>query len=651
MERRIILILLLGFTSCSAATRQIPFQYQQDFSPPESGNYMRDQRLEYADIRAEGNLSSRNLRSWRLTDGGVEVTGSRRDEMVRREKMVKEKYKGNESFVTIRGYRVPWLTLSLGDSDWVDYIVKGSVRLTKKCTAGIAFRYQNSRQYYALMLGDQGKASLVLRTQGREASMGREAWRYLKTVAFKVVPNKTYNIKIEVKGVHINCWVEDKKIIEFEDLTLDKGKVALLADNPAFFGSVSVEGTLIRTPLPPLPNCAKPELRYEVELPKDCKPLGYFFLDVDTDGEREIVIAEKDKNGYGYRCLEFDGSERWHIPGIKNPTMEGGDRPIQAFDINGDDQNELVVVIDFEIQVREGKTAKLIYSQATPKPNPYYDSANYRYPLLLGDAICPAKLNTQDPPGLYIKDRYTNIWLYNHKLELQWHKALNTGHFPMPMDLEGDGVEELLVCHTLLRADGKEIWSLPLSDHVDNVSYESLDPGNKPKRFYLAAGEMGLLEVGAESGRIFNRKELGHIQFIRIADFLPEKPGLELLTQTWWREDQLHYLFDKDMILQATWQAPTGNTEVLPWGEGGRDLLLTATGIRDPLTGRKIRDSFGKYEMVLDDPRWGNGVVYVSGDNTIRVYGPEKDFKTPSKKRPYQKIQSNYFPIVALPVP
>ena len=101
----------------------------------------------------------------------------------------------------------------------------------------------------------------------------------------------------------------------------------------------------------------------------------------------------------------------------------------------------------------------------------------------------------------------------------------------MPMDLEGDGVEELLVCHTLLRADGKEIWSLPLSDHVDNVSYESLDPGNKPKRFYLAAGEMGLLEVGAESGRIFNRKELGHIQFIRIADFLPEKPGLELLTQ------------------------------------------------------------------------------------------------------------------------
>ena len=52
--------------------------------------------------------------------------------------------------------------------------------------------------------------------------MGREAWRYLKTVAFKVVPNNTYNIKIEVTGYHINCWVENKKIIEFEDLTLDK---------------------------------------------------------------------------------------------------------------------------------------------------------------------------------------------------------------------------------------------------------------------------------------------------------------------------------------------------------------------------------------------------------------------------------------------
>ena len=650
MNTKVVCLILLLVAGFAMASKKIPFNYRQDFSPPKSVTTMRDGRLEYDDVRAEGNLSSRILRAWKLADGGVQCVGSRQAEMNSRERSVKDKYKGYESFVTIRGYRVPWLTLSMGDLDWADYTVQTTVKPAPDCTTGLAFRYQNSRQYYALILEDRQKASLVLRTQDREASVGTEAWTRLKSVPFDVTPDTTYRLKVRVNGSNIKCFINNNKVIEHDDMTLRSGKIALLADNPAFFGPVSVEGTLIRPKLPPLPKCSKPQILHEVNLPKVEKRLHFFFLDADTDNLPEIIIAERNKGKYAYRCLEFDGSQLWHIDGIKNPITEGGDNPIQVFDINGDGQNEIVLMADFQIQVRNGKTAQILNSCNTPKPNPYYDSRGYRYPLLLGDALCQVKINPDDPPGFYVKDRYTNIWLYDHNLELKWHKALSTGHFPLPIDIDNDGAEEILTNHTLLDTDGKEIWSLPLSDHVDNIACASLDPGKKPKRFYLAAGEMGLLEVDVNTGRIYNRYELGHIQFVRIADFLPEKPGLELLTQTWWREDQLHYLFDKDMIPIATWQAQTGKNDIIPWGENGRDLLLTTTGIRDPITGRKIRDSFGRYQMVLDDPRWGEGVVLVSENDKIKVYGPQKPFKAPARKRTYQGIQSNYLPMLSLPI-
>ena len=650
MHTKIVYFILLVTAGSTTAAKRQPFNYRQAFSPPQTVTTMRDGRLQYDDVRAEGNLSSRILRAWKLADGGAQCVGSRRAEMYSRERNVKDKYLGHESFVTIRGYRVPWLTLSMGDLDWVDYTVQTTVKPGPDCTTGLAFRYQNSRQYYALILEDQQKASLVLRTQDREASMGTEAWTRLKSVAFDVSSDQTYDLIVQVRGTHVTCFINDNNLIEHDDMTLRSGKVALFADNPAFFGPVSVEGTLIRPQLPPLPKCAKPQILHEVNLPKVERRLHFFFLDVDDDKLPEIIIAERNKGQYAYRCLEFDGSQLWHIDGITNPITEGGDNPIQVFDINGDGKNEIVLIADFQIQVRNGKTAELLYSCKTPKPNPYYDSRGYRYPLLLGDALCQVRLNPDDPPGLYIKDRYTNIWLYDHKLKLKWQKALSTGHFPLPLDIDNDGAEEILTNHTLLDTDGNEIWSLPLSDHVDNIASASLDPGKKPRRFYLAAGEMGLLEIDVKTGRIYNRFELGHIQFVRIADFLPEKPGLELLTQTWWREDQLHYLFDKDMILIATWQAETGENDILPWGENGRDLLLTTTGIRDPLTGRKIRDPFGRYLMVLDDPRWGKGIVLVSEDDRIIVYGPQKGFDAPARKRPYQDIQSSYLPMLSLPV-
>lgn len=637
--------MLIALVSCSTQKKE-SFTYQQNFSCDSSKITEHLTRLVFEDVREETKLSNWNKANWILIDNGVKVVGSRRNEIERRIKLIRDIYKGDESFSYIREFRVPWLTLSMGSQNWCDYSVSSSIQFEKECIAGIAFRYLNSREYYAFILdAERNKITLVLRKIDKEATAEKIVWDELTTSDYQFTKKKKYDIEIEVDGEEIICKIEDKKVIEFEDDTRKNGKIALIADDQVTFGPVSVVGKMLIPEKIVFQESSQPTLVYDLPLPGGDIERDFYFLDPDSDGEKEIIIAERKGDDFAYRCLEFDGKELWKIENIQNPTTESGDYTLQIFDINNDGKNEIVTAIDFQLQIRNGKNAKLLKSVSTPKPNPYYDSRDYKYPQLLGDAICPVSIKANEPPGFYIKDRYTNIWMYDHNLIPLWHKAMSTSHFPLPVDLDEDGVDEILVNHTLMKADGSIIWELPLSDHVDNISYVSLNPGKEPKYFYLAGGEMGLLKVDPYKGEILKRLELGHIQTITIADFLPEKEGLELLSQTLWREDQIHYLFDKDLNLLSTWQGSFGRIFPIPWGINGSELALTPDGIVDPLSGKILHPSFGKVLNVLADNRWGNVLVVTEEENHLRIYSP-KDLKVKPEAFLYSEIQSHYLPVI-----
>ncbi|MGA2328910.1 MAG: hypothetical protein ABSH05_21755 [Bryobacteraceae bacterium] len=630
-------VLLLAV--CQA--QPIPFRYRQEFAPKADALVSQKERLVFADVREEGFLSSWKTSNWHLIQGGVEAVGSRRAEWQRRENFVREVLGGVEPFVMIRGYRVPWLTLSMGDPDWTDYTVSTKVTPGKNCSVGVAVRYLTARQYYLFLLEDSNRATLYLRVQDSESMTA------LRVAPLEVRPDRTYSLAVTVAGQRITCTVDGRVVASVTDPTLTAGKIALIADNPARFGPVSVEGVLRRRVLPPLPDCAAPRLVHQVRLPPVEGTRDLMLFDVDTDGQLEIVAAESTKAGYPYRAFKFDGRELWRIAEIRHPTTEEGDHPIQVFDINGDGKNEVVLARDFRLEVREGSTARLLYSVSTPQSNPYLESRGYPYPKLLGDALCPVRISRTEPPGLYLKDRYTNLWMYDHKLNLLWHKALGTGHFPLPVDVDRDGVEEVMASYTLLRSDGSEAWKLRIGDHADNIAYESLDPGKKPKCFYVV-GEMGLLEIDPLSGSLRARRELGHVQTLSIADYAPDSPGLELLVVTSWREDQIHYLLNRDLKILATWQGPADEIYPVPWGRRGRVLALGANGVLDPMTGRLIRRLPGTVLEVLDDDRWGNAAVIVREGDSVKVYAPDQRNPPPRMVRPYQRVHSLYLPKVAL---
>ncbi len=162
-----ILALLI---SCGSPETE-KFTYRQVYSPDRSELQDSSSRLVFEDVREELLLSSWGKASWTLADNGVRVAGSRNAEVERREKLAMDVYQGNESFVLIREFRVPWLTLSMGNLNWTDYTATTTLTFEEQAIAGIAVRYLNSREYYAFVLDVENDAvRLVLRKMDREAT-------------------------------------------------------------------------------------------------------------------------------------------------------------------------------------------------------------------------------------------------------------------------------------------------------------------------------------------------------------------------------------------------------------------------------------------------------------------------------------------------
>jgi len=200
----------------------------------------------------------------------------------------------------------------------------------------------------------------------------------------------------------------------------------------------------------------------------------------------------------------------------------------------------------------------------------------------------------------------------------------------LPVDVDGDGREEILCGHTLLDVEGNVIWKADLADHTDAIAFLSLT-GDGPPQFHLMAGEEGVVSLAPDSGEVLRQYRLGHAQACLIGQFL-EGPSRQLLVDTLWREPNIHYLLDDQLREIARWELnfPDNAPQpyVLPWGD--RDLAVVGTGILDPLTGERFSDTepwSGQQNLlgqfVLDWPGVGPSRLVQLLDDQIVVWGPQ----------------------------
>lgn len=574
--------------------------------------------------------------------------------------------------------------LVAGDPLWSDYaVVVRFAPESEEGRSGIVFRYRNDRCYY--FFGVQGPKAVLKRVR-HETAFHQPDEKTLAESAHAWERGKYLVARVRVEGSRIQAALDGGPTLEAEDATFPQGRIGLTSDAPTRFAHVRVTAKA-----PAQRRLDREIASRERELRRiqaaNPKPVVWRkittegfgagrnvrFGDLDGDGQLDLLIGQvvhhgpKDCNSE-LSCLTaitFEGKILWQI-GQPDPWKYPltNDVAFQIHDLDGDGRSEVVYCMNRELVVADGATGKTKYAAPTPETPkatpPPYD----RFPRILGDALCFCDLRgTGRPRDLLIKNRYHHVWALTDRLEPLWDAACQTGHYPYPYDLDGDGKDEVAVGYSLFDHDGTLMWSLDgsLKDHADGVAIVRLREGAEPV-FLCAASDEGMVLADLR-GKPLKHHYLGHVQSPAAADFRPDLPGLEVVTINFWGNQGIIHFYDAEGDVYHDFEPCQHGSMCLPvnWtGRPGEYFVLSANTDEGGLF-----DGWGR--RVVEFPADGHpdmchAVLDITGDcrDEIVVWDPYEmwvytQHDSPRQGRLYKPLRnplhnySNYQATVSLP--
>jgi hypothetical protein len=185
--------------------------------------------------------------------------------------------------------------------------------------------------------------------------------------------------------------------------------------------------------------------------------------DLDGDGAVEIVSARNvDRNNVHFTSAvvaqELDGRVlwRWGNPGIGRKQLHH-DVACQVYDWDGDGRKEVVLCAEDALVELDGHTGR----------------ERRRWPLPKDATDCLVFVNLSGGPratDVLVKTRYTQVWAFNRDGKQLWTVSnpggYRTAHQPVPVDLDGDGRDEIMAGYAMLNAEGSTRWVFK-SEKVD----------------------------------------------------------------------------------------------------------------------------------------------------------------------------------------
>jgi hypothetical protein len=527
--------------------------------------------------------------------------------------------------------------LVTGDPEWGDYTVEAKVRpLAVSDFVGLAFRYATNRDYYLFALQGGTEARLAVRL-ALEKTLRVAEWRELAKAPFAYDTKRYYGLKVENDGPRIRAYVDGKLVLEASDGARLTGKAGLVANVPVRYQDFRVSAC------PAAREAADARVaRRETELgrlraanprPKLWKKFAtpgfgagrnVRFGDLDGDGVLDMLIAQNVPRVRGdaydhisaLTAVTLDGKVLWRS-GRADPRngLLTNDTPFQIHDLDGDGRNEVVLIRDFKLQVLDGRSGALKRSTFMP-PIPA-DTRGRPYELYSGDSIVFASLTGPGRRDILLKDRYRNFWAFSPDLALLWQGADDTGHYPYPFDVDGDGRDELFIGHSLWDHTGRRLWSHggELQDHVDAVAVGnfSADP-QAPPRVYWSSSDEAFLMLDLQ-GHILKQVRVGHTQTAAIGKFRPDLPGLQYLTTNFWKSPGIMSLFDAEGNLLLQGEPIHTGSPTLPvnWRGDGQEFVLLSGNVRE---GGMVDGQLRRVVMFPDDghPDLAAAVLDLTGD-------------------------------------
>lgn len=493
-----------------------------------------------------------------------------------------------------------------GDAEWSDYTVSARVKpLSTADFAGIVFRYHTNRHFYLFALTGGNKARLSVRLP-LEKNLRVWEWRDLAVRDFAYDVKQYYELRVENTGPAMRAFIDGKLVAEASDSEILKGKVGVTSNIPARFQDFAVTasdtavrqiGNRIRAREDELGRLRaenpQPRLWKRFTTPQFGAGRNVRFGDLDGDGRMDMLIAQNIPRVRGdafdqISCLtavDLDGKVLWQTgrPDPRNGLLTN-DTPFQIHDIDGDGRNEVVVVRDFKLQVLEGRTGRVLRTASMPAAP--VDNQERPYDAETGDSIAFANVSgNKTATDIIIKDRYRSFWVFNSQFRLLWSGQGQTGHYPYPVDIDGDGKDEILIGYAMWSHDGRQLWSRDkeLKDHADAIAMANLSPDPEaPMRAYSSGSDEGFIMFDRE-GRILKHVRIGHAQSPSIAKYRTDVAGLQYMTVNFWKNPGIVTLFDWDGNILAQEEPIHSGSVLLPvnWRGDGQEFALLSGNTKE----------------------------------------------------------------------
>lgn len=292
--------------------------------------------------------------------------------------------------------------------------------------------------------------------------------------------------------------------------------------------------TLFDTKDPGCLDAASPRLQPWKRVPLDPAYSGAWTLtgDVDGDGQAEIVTA-RNVNTVDVHytstvvAQRLDGTVLWHWgdPAVGRRGLHH-DVACQLHDWDGDGKLEVILCADGFLVELDGATGR--------------ERRRLAIPPEATDCLVFADLSGRGrATDVLVKTRYSQIWALNEAGRELWTiktpAGYPTAHQPIPVDVDGDGRQEIMAGYALLNADGSVRWALPDGGRFKGGGH--LDCGRVLRRGAKAAdtvllltccGHNRLLAVDGNGSILW---EIGghHFESIDIGRICADRPGLQLL--------------------------------------------------------------------------------------------------------------------------
>ena len=285
---------------------------------------------------------------------------------------------------------------------------------------------------------------------------------------------------------------------------------------------------------------------------------GVKFGDLDGDGKTDLVVLTPNYSTYAF---DNSGKELWHYdaPPGGSELRSQFEAPGSVWDFDQDGKAEVVawrMIDDKEYLVMsDGVTGAIKHQVEWPtQPRPHVYN-NFRTAI--------AKLHPGYPDSLIV---YTDsggtvsvnaygptlnlLWSYSHSRLKDYH-----GHYIYPIDIDGDGIDEVYVSHVMLDARGHEVWNnyaeFPDNhDHVDSARFVDLNGDGKLE---LVAGQsdVGTVLYDATTGKLLWQRFANHNQKIEAGNYRADVAGPVVVASS------RFYVGGLGALLR--WYDPTGN--------------------------------------------------------------------------------------------